>query len=89
MRYTKIALLVFGLGLVLGLVVIAVEIKWLERVASGLMALGIAAVPIGMMMDWRRTAKIAKAASRRRAKAPARRAPPAAPRTRKTARPKR
>jgi hypothetical protein len=89
MRYTKIALLVFGLGLVVGLVVIAVEIKWLERVASGLMALGIAALPIGMIMDWRRTAKIANPTSRRRAKAPARGARPAAPRTRKTARPKR
>ena len=54
MRYTKTALLAFGCGLLLGLVVIAAEIKSLERVASGLMALGIAAIPIGILADWRR-----------------------------------
>jgi hypothetical protein len=73
MRYTKIALLVFGCGLVLGLVVVAVEIKWLQRPASGLMAFGIAAIPIGMITDWRRAVKAAIPASRKRAKAPARR----------------
>jgi hypothetical protein len=57
MRLTKIALLVFGLGLLLGLVVVAAEIRALERVASGLMALGIAAIPFGMIADWGSAAK--------------------------------
>src|SRR5262249_5708474 len=86
MRYTKIALLIFGCGLVLGLVVIAAEIRWLGRAASSLMAFGIAAIPIGMIMDWRRMAKAAKPAPRRRARAPAGRT---ASRTRKSGRSKR
>jgi hypothetical protein len=57
MRYTKTALLAFGCGLVLGLVVIAGDIKSLQRVASGLMALGIAAIPVGMAVDWRRAVR--------------------------------
>jgi hypothetical protein len=60
MRYTKTALLAFGCGLLLGLIVIAAEIKSLERLASGLMALGIAAIPVGMAADWRRAIKIAR-----------------------------
>ena len=84
MRYTKIALLAFGLGLLLGLTVIAVEVKSLERVASGLMALGIAAIPIGIVADWRRTMKAGRRPPRRRKSAPARRASPAARRPRKS-----
>ena len=53
MRYTKIALLLFGAGLLLGLVVIAFELDWLDWAASWSMALGIAAIPIGMAADWR------------------------------------
>ena len=60
MRYTKTALLAFGCGLLLGLVVLAAEIKSLERVASGLMALGIAAIPVGMVADWRRAIRSAR-----------------------------
>ena len=82
MRYTKIAILVFGLGLVVGLLVIGAEIKRLERVASGLMALGVGALPVGMIVDWRRAVK----AAARGAKDAQRRA---APRARKSARPKR
>jgi hypothetical protein len=82
MRHTKIALLLFGCGLVLGLVAVAVEIKWLQRPASGLMALAIGALPIGMIADWRRAVK----AAARGAKSAQRRA---APRARKSARPKR
>jgi hypothetical protein len=67
MRLTKIALLVFGLGLLLGLVVVAAEIRALERVASGLMALGIAAIPFGMIADWRRAAKTVRRTPMRRA----------------------
>ena len=64
MRYTKTALLAFGCGLLLGLVVLGTEIKSPERVASGLMAPGIAAIPVGMVADWRRTIKIARGAPR-------------------------
>jgi hypothetical protein len=87
MRYTKTALLGFGLGLVLGLAVVAAEIRSLERLASGLMALGIGAIPIALILDWRR----GKAMQRppRRAKAPARRTRPPARRRRKPALPKR
>ena len=60
MRYTKIALLTFGAGLVLGLVVVVIEIDWLDRVASGLMALGLAAIPFGMIVDWRLATKSAR-----------------------------
>jgi hypothetical protein len=82
MRYTKTALLAFGCGLVLGLAVIAGEIKSLQRVASGLMALGIAAIPVGMVADWRRAVRGATATTRR-AKTPARRNPHAARRPRR------
>ena len=74
MRYTKAALLVFGCGLLLGLVVIAGEIKPLLRVASGLMALGIAAIPVGAVVDWRRAVRGATGTPGR-AKIPTRRSP--------------
>ncbi|TMJ70280.1 MAG: hypothetical protein E6G83_01380 [Alphaproteobacteria bacterium] len=83
MRYTKTALLAFGCGLVLGLAVIAGEIKSLQRVASGLMALGIAAIPVGMVVDWRRAVRGAAGAPRR-AKTPARRNPQPARRPRRS-----
>ena len=85
MRYTKAALLAFGCGLLLGLVVIAADVKSLERVASGLMALGIAAIPVGMVADWRRAIKT----PRRGVKTAVRRASRTARRPRKSASPKR
>jgi hypothetical protein len=85
MRYTKIALLAFGFGLLLGLVVLGAEIKSLERVASGLMALGIAAIPVGMAADWRRAIKTARGKPRRGVKTAARRASSTARRPRKSA----
>ena len=57
MHYTKIALLTFGAGLVLGLAVVVIEIDWLGRVASGVMALGLVAFPVGMIVDWRLATK--------------------------------
>ncbi len=89
MRYTKMALLAFGLGLLLGLVVIAAEIKALERFASGLMALGIAAIPFGIAADWRRAVSARLRKPKRRAKPPVRRTFPAARRRYKAAPPKR
>jgi hypothetical protein len=78
MRYTKAALLTFGAGLVLALVVVAIEVPGLERVASAAMALGIAAVPVGMAVDWRLATRGARHPSRRRGKPRTRRTAPAA-----------
>ena len=89
MRYAKMALLAFGLGLLLGLVVIVAEIKALERFASGLMALGIAAIPFGVVADWWRAARAWLRKPKRRTKAQVRRALPAARHRRKAAPPKR
>ena len=92
MRYTKIALLTFGAGLVLGLVVVVIELDWLDRVASSLMALGLIAIPLGMIVDWR----LAMKPPRRPAKSRGRNRPPRpagqpsrTPRPRKAAPPKR
>jgi hypothetical protein len=100
MRYTKIALLTFGVGLALGLIVVVADVASLARAASGLMALALFAIPLGMMVDWRlatksprKPAKRRRAPSRRSASAQPRGAPrprqPTPPRARKTARPKR
>jgi xanthosine utilization system XapX-like protein len=80
MRYTKIALLTFGAGLLLGLIVVVVEVNPLARVASGLMALGIFGIPVGIAADWRRAAKSAPAQARKLAKPPVRHRTAAAPR---------
>ncbi len=92
MRYTKIALLTFGAGLLVGLVVVAFEIDWAGRVASSLMALGLAAVPLGMIVDWRLATKAARPRPKARAATRARGAaavPRRSPRPRKPAPPKR
>ena len=73
MRYTKIALLTFGAGLVLALVVVATETQGLERVASAAMAFGIVGIPIGMAVDWRLATQASRPTSRRRGKAATRR----------------
>jgi hypothetical protein len=86
-RYAKAGLLAFGFGLLLGLAALAAEVKPLERVASGLMAFGIAGIPLGMVADWWRATKVANTA-RRGAKTAARQASRKA-RPRKAAMPKR
>jgi hypothetical protein len=87
MRYTKAALLTFGAGLVLGLIAVAAEIHPIQRIASTAMALGIAAIPIGMAVDWRLATRAVRPTSRRRAKAGTRRnVTPARRRPRKPAR---
>lgn len=81
MRYTKRALLLFGAGLALALIVVAADIAWAGRLASAAMALGLAALPAAMLMDWRRAARgpgkpaRARPAARRRRAAPPRRKP--------------
>jgi len=86
-RYAKAGLLAFGFGLLLGLAALAAEVKPLERVASGLMALGIAGIPLGMVADWWRATKVANT-TRRGAKTAARQASRKT-RPRKAAMPKR
>jgi len=78
LRFTKAALLTFGIGLVLALVVVAAELDTLQRPASGVMALGLLAIPIGMIVDWRRATRAAPPATRRRGKGRTRRASPPA-----------
>jgi len=53
MRYTKAALLVFGLGLMIGFVVVVGEFPQWERAASFVMALGLALLPLGLFADSR------------------------------------
>jgi len=73
MRYTKLALLTFGAGLVLALVAVAAEIHPIQRIASTVMALGNAAIPVGMAVDWRRATRVSRPTSRRPSKAGRRR----------------
>jgi hypothetical protein len=51
MRYTKIALLIFGLGMIAGLVIVAGEFPAWERAASAVMALGLVLVPLALFAD--------------------------------------
>ncbi|TMJ57097.1 MAG: hypothetical protein E6G81_13050 [Alphaproteobacteria bacterium] len=53
MRYTKAALLLFGLGLVLGFALIIAEVPGFGWIASGVMALGLVALPVGLLADGR------------------------------------
>jgi molybdopterin biosynthesis enzyme len=53
MRYTKRALLVFGLGLVLGFALIVGEVPGFGWIASGIMALGLVGLPIAVVADGR------------------------------------
>ena len=73
MRYTKLALLTFGAGLTLALIAVAVDIVQMQRIASTAMALGIAAIPIGMAVDWRLATRSSRPTSRRRGKEATRR----------------
>ena len=51
MRYTKVALLIFGVGLVLGFIIVVGEFPRWERVASLIMAAGLALLPVGLFAD--------------------------------------
>jgi len=72
MRYTKAALLIFGVGIVLAMIVVAAEIKPMQRIASTAMAFGIAAIPVGMAVDWRLATRAPRPAGRHRSKTAAR-----------------
>jgi hypothetical protein len=51
MRYTKAALLVFGLGLIAGFVIVVGEFSEWERLAAAVMALGLVMLPVGLFAD--------------------------------------
>ena len=53
LRYTKIALVIFGVGMVLGLVVVAGEFSAWERAASTIMALALVLIPVTLFVDSR------------------------------------
>ncbi|HEV2187294.1 MAG TPA: hypothetical protein VGR70_08805 [Stellaceae bacterium] len=67
LRYSKWALLVFGAGGLLGLAVVSVPVPRLGRVASVAMAFGILALPVALILDWRRKTPAAPAKRRRKA----------------------
>lgn len=71
MRYSKSALLVFGAGMALGLVVVAARLPGLARIASLGMAAGLVLLPFALFADWRRT--FASAVTRRKKPAPRKR----------------
>jgi hypothetical protein len=81
MRYTKATLLIFGLGMLLGLAVVAAELGGIERIPSGVMALGLALLPVALVADGRAFALLklrrkppkARRAPARRRRSPARR----------------
>ena len=82
MRYSRSALLLFGAGMLLGLVVVAAKLLYLARVSSGAMALGIVLLPVALVADWRRRKPKpktkTKSKSTKRTTAPARRRRPPA-----------
>jgi len=52
MRYSRWPLLVFGVGLVLGLVAVSIGLPVTGRIASTAMALGVVAFPVALIADW-------------------------------------
>jgi hypothetical protein len=85
MRYSKRALLLFGAGAVLGLVVVSAHLAGLGRIASLTMAAGLALLPLALVADWwshrpwrePRPKRKPKPKARAKARAPKRRAAPA------------
>jgi hypothetical protein len=85
MRYSKRALLIFGAGGLLGLVVVSANLSGLARIASLTMAAGIALLPLAVIADWRRSLSRpkpkanVKAKPKQKQKTAKRRASPARP----------
>jgi hypothetical protein len=81
MRYSKWALLLFGAGALLGLVVVSANLSGLGRIASLAMAAGTILLPVALIADWwsyrpwRTAGPKPKAKSRKRRTAPAPRQP--------------
>jgi hypothetical protein len=81
MRYSKSALLIFGAGMVLGLLVVGARLPGLARVASLAMAAGLVLLPFALFADWRQAfastvTRRKKPAPRKRRAAPTRRRAP-------------
>ena len=76
MRYSKLALLVFGAGLLFGFVVVVAELHRWDRLASIAMALGIVALPAAVLLDLRRRRRRPPARSRGKRRPPSRAARP-------------
>ena len=53
MRYTKRALLVFGLGLIVGFALIVAEVPSFGLIGSAIMALGLVGLPVALVADGR------------------------------------
>lgn len=52
MRYTKLALLVFGVGLIVGYVVVVIGgERWLQWLAAAMMAVGLVLLPLAVLAD--------------------------------------
>jgi hypothetical protein len=69
LRYTKAALSLFGFGILLGLAVVAAELSWPARLASGIMVVALLLLPIALIADGRGMAKLRLRRSSPRAKA--------------------
>ena len=51
LRYTRAALLIFALGLMVGFIVVVGEFVDWEYLAAGVMALGLVLLPLGLFAD--------------------------------------
>jgi hypothetical protein len=74
MRYTVWALLIFGAGAVLGLVLVSANLTRLGWAASATMAASLAALPAALVADWwsHRPWRKPQKKGRKRSAAPAR-----------------
>jgi hypothetical protein len=79
MRYSRYALLLFGAGMLLGLVVVSAKLPGLERVASLAMAGGIVLLPVATVADWRRRVPRPRPKARAKTKSRSRKPSAAAP----------
>lgn len=52
MRYSRLALLIFGAGAVLGLALVSADLTGLGRLAAAAMAAGLALLPFALVADW-------------------------------------
>jgi hypothetical protein len=82
MRYSGWALLVFGAGGVLGLVLVSANLTALGWTASATMAAGIAALPVTLVADWWSHRPWRKPPAKRRVRS-SRRSKPSSPRKRR------
>jgi len=63
MRYSKRTLLIFGLGVLLGLAAFIEESAVVEHVAAAVMALGLVLLPVALLVDFGRLLSFATVAA--------------------------